>query len=165
MPQSHSLVDVLLSRLAERIAASSPRWSPATCFAAEAVFPERLPALDRFCTVAPGEGSFDAAFDAGGPTVLVERLSIVVTTFRQTLHAPARPQANAQGESLLSEREALLALLLEPWSPQHAGRSLLVEPLAPRKSLAPQVHRSPHGPTYLGAGLVVEAAIDRGTFL
>jgi hypothetical protein len=165
MPQSTSLVDVLLSRLAERIASSSPRWSPANCFAAESVFPEPLPGLDRFCTVAPGEGSFDAAFDTGGPKVLVERLAIVVTTFRQTLSAPARPQANAQGESLLAEREALLALLLEPWEPQHGGASLLVEPLSPRKSLAPQLHRSPHGPAYLGAGLVFDAALDRGAHL
>ena len=165
MPQTSSLIDILLSRLAERIASSSPRWSPANCFAAESVFPEPTPALDRFCTVAPGAGSFDPSFDAGGPKVLVERLSVVVTVFRQSLQEPARPPANALSESLLAEREALLALLLEAWDPRHEGRALLVEPLLPKKSLAPQLHRSQQGPTYRGAGIVFEAALDRGAFL
>ncbi|HEV7280214.1 MAG TPA: hypothetical protein VGN57_08380 [Pirellulaceae bacterium] len=160
-----SLVELLLSRLAERIASFSPRWSPANCFAAESVFPEPTPALDRFCTVAPGEGSFDPAFDGGGPHVLVERLSIVVTPFRQSLQEPSRTQVNALGEGLLAEREALLALLLEPWDPRHEGRALLVEPLVPKKSLAPQLHRSPQGLAFRGAGIVVEAALDRGAFL
>lgn len=165
MHLSTSLIDILLARLAERIASSSPRWSPANCFPAETPFPEPTPSLERFCTVAPGEGSFEPSFDAGGPQALVERLSIVVTTFRQSLLGPARPQANAPSESLLAEREALLALLLEPWDPRHDGRALLVEPLVPKKSLAPQLHRSPQGPAYRGAGIVIEAALDRGAFL
>lgn len=165
MPLTSSLVELLLARLAERIAASSPRWSPANCFAAESAFPEPPPALDRFCTVAPGEGSFDPSFEAGGPSVLIERLSIVVTVFRQSIDTPSRPPANALSESLLAEREALLALLLEPWDPRCEGRALLVEPLLPKTSLAPQLHRSPQGPAYRGAGIVVEAALDRGAFL
>lgn len=160
-----SLTEILLSRLAERIAASSPRRSPASCFVAETAFPDPPPALARFCTVSLGEGTFDESLDAGGPAVLVERLSVVVTTFRQTLATPTKPAANAAAESLLAEREALLSLLLEAWEPTRQGRALLVEPLSPRKSLAPQTHRSSQGPTYVGAALVFEAALDRGAFL